>query len=162
MTPLSYNSNYEIVQGPGYVAILSEMIHDARVIPTDGRPHLPSNLRQWNGDGRGHWEGDRLVVETTNFSDKTFAFGVGWPSRFHADENLRLVERFTRVDANTIDYQFTVDDPTVFTKPWTASIPLTQVNTPVFEYACQEGNYALTDILAGARAQEREAAGASK
>jgi len=162
MTPLSYNSNYEIVQGAGYVAILSEMIHDARVIPTDGRPHLPSNILQWNGDGRGHWEGDRLVVETTNFTDKTFAYGVGWPSRFRADENLRLVERFTRVDANTIDYQFTIDDPTVFTKPWTASIPLTRVNTPVFEYACQEGNYALTDILAGARAQEREAAGASQ
>jgi len=89
MTPLSYNSNYEIVQGAGYVAILSEMIHDARVIPTDGRPHLPSNIRQWNGDGRGHWEGDRLVVETTNFTDKTFAYGVGWPSRFRADENLR-------------------------------------------------------------------------
>ena len=77
MTPLSYNSNYEIVQGAGYVAILSEMIHDARVIPTDGRPHLPSSIRQWNGDGRGHWEGDRLVVETTNFTDKTFAYGVG-------------------------------------------------------------------------------------
>ena len=147
MMPGPYNSNYRIVQGPGYVAILVEMIHDARVIPTDGHPHLPDNIRQWMGDSRGHWEGDTLVVETTNFTNRTHYRG--------ADEKLRLVERFRLTDANTIDYQFTVDDPTAFTRPWTASIPMTRSQGSLFEYACSEGNYALTDILAGARADEK-------
>ena len=147
MVPGPYNNNYQIVQGPGYVLILVEMIHDVRVIPTDGRPHLPASTRQWMGDPRGHWEGDTLVVETTNFTDKTRFRG--------SDENLRVVERFRRVDANTVDYQFTVDDPTAFTKPWSADIPMSHSDGALYEYACHEGNYAMTDILAGARAQEK-------
>ena len=147
MVPGPYNNNYQIVQGPGYVSILVEMIHDARVIPTDGRPHLPQTIRQWMGDPRGHWEGDTLLVETTNFTDKTRFRG--------SDENLRVLEKFTRVDANTIDYQFTIDDSTAFTKPWSADIPMTRSDGALYEYACHEGNYAMTDILSGARAQEK-------
>jgi hypothetical protein len=147
MAPGPYNNNYQILQGPGYVVILVEMIHDARVIPTDGRPHLPSHIRQWMGDPRGHWEGDTLVVETTNFTGKTRYRG--------ADENLRVVERFQRVAADLIDYQFTIDDPTAFTRPWSADIPMTRSEGALYEYACHEGNYAMMDILAGARAQEK-------
>jgi hypothetical protein len=147
MMPGPYN-NYQIVQGPGYVAILVEMIHDVRRIPTDGSPHLAKNIRQWMGDPRGHWEGDTLVVDTTNFTDKTHYRG--------ADENLHLVERFRRVDPDTLLYQFTVDDPTAFTRPWTAEIPMTRSTGSVFEYACHEGNYALDDILRGARREERQ------
>ena len=145
-----YNSNLQIVQGPGYVVILVEMIHDARMIPTDGSPHLPKNVRLWMGDPRGHWEGDTLVVDSTNFTDKTRFRG--------SDENLHLTERFRRVDADTILYQFTVDDPTAFTRPWSAQIPMTRGEGGLFEYACNEGNYAMTDILAGARADEKKAA----
>ena len=148
MMPGPYNNNYQIVQGTGYVVILVEMIHDARIIPTDGSPHLPKNIRQWMGDPRGHWEGDTLVVETTNFTDKTHYRG--------SDENLRVVEKFKRTDANTIDYEFTVDDPTAFTEPWTASVPMTRSEGSVYEYACHEGNYALVDILSGARAEEKQ------
>ena len=147
MVPGPYNNNYQIVQGPGYVVILVEMIHDARVIPTDGRPHLPSSIRQWMGDSRGHWEGDTLVVETTNFTGRTRYRG--------SDENLRLVEKFRRVDANTIDYEFTIDDATAFARRWSADIPMTSSEGALYEYACHEGNYALTDILRGARAQEK-------
>jgi hypothetical protein len=148
MLPGAYNNNYQIVQGPGYVSIFVEMIHDARVIPTDGRPHLPSSIRQWLGDSRGHWEGDTLVVETTNFTDKTNFRG--------ASENMRLVERFTRVDANTITYEFTVNDPSSFTKPWTAQIPMKKSSEPLYEYACHEGNYAMDGMLRGARAGEKK------
>lgn len=147
MVPGPYNNNYQIVQGAGYVVILVEMIHDARIIPTDGSPHLPKNIRQWMGDSRGHWEGSTLVVDTTNFTGKTRYRG--------SDENLHLVERFTRVDANTINYEFTVDDPTAFAKPWAVQIPMTRSDGGLFEYACHEGNYAMTDILAGARAEEK-------
>lgn len=150
MMPSFYNNNYQIVQSPGYVAIMVEMIHDVRMIPTDGGPHLPKTVRQWMGDPRGHWEGDTLVVDTTNFTDKT---------NFHgSDENLHLVERFTRVDTDTILYEFTVDDPTAFTKPFTVQIPMTRAEGPVFEYACHEGNYAMADMLRGARADEKKAA----
>jgi hypothetical protein len=125
------------------------MVHDARIIPLDNRPRLPSNIHQWMGDSRGHWEGNTLVVETANFNDK---------ARFRgADENLRLVERFTRTDAETITYEFTVNDPTAFTAPWTAQIPMRRTEGPIFEYACHEGNYAMTDMLAGARAEEKAA-----
>jgi hypothetical protein len=148
MLPGAYNNNYRIVQGPGYVSIFVEMIHDARVIPTDGRPHLPSSIRQWLGDSRGRWEGDTLVVETTNFTDKTNFRG--------ASENMRLVERFTRVDANTIMYEFTVNDPSSFTKPWTAQIPMKKNSEPLYEYACHEGNYAMDGMLRGARAGEKK------
>ena len=148
--PGPYNNDFQIVQTAGYVVILHEMIHDARVIPLDGRAHVPANIRQWMGDGRGHWEGDTLVIETTNFSDKTNFRGSG--------KNLHLVERFTRTSPDTIIYQFTADDPTTFTRPWTAEIPMSKAEGGVFEYACHEGNYALMDILAGARAEEKRAA----
>jgi len=147
MLPGAYNNNYRIVQSPGNVTILIEMIHDARIIPTDGRPHLPSNVRQWLGDSRGHWEGDTLVVETTNFTDKTNFRG--------ADENMRLVERFTRVDADTIIYEFTVHDLSSFTKPWTAQIPMKRTPEPLLEYACHEGNYAMEGMLRGLRTEEK-------
>jgi hypothetical protein len=150
MLPTGYNNNYQIVEGPGYVVILVEMIHEARVIPLDGRPHLGPMVRQWLGDSRGHWEGNTLVVDTTNFTDQTAFRG--------SDENLHLIERFTRTDPDTIRYEFTVDDPTTFTKPWSAEIPMRKTHGPIYEYACSEGNYGLPDILAGARAEEKNAA----
>jgi hypothetical protein len=159
MMPGFYNHNYQILQTPGYVVILVEMIHDARIIPLDGRPHLGKGIRQWLGDSRGRWEGNTLVVETTNFKNindtGTLVFGV-------AGENSRIVERFTRVDADTVDYKVTVDDPATYTKPWTAAIPMTKLEGGLFEYACHEGNYALPGILAGARAEEKAARGATK
>jgi hypothetical protein len=159
MMPGFYNHNYQILQTPGYVAILVEMIHDARIIPLDGRSHLPQSIRQWMGDSRGRWEGNTLVVETTNFTDKIklasmqpVALVVGF------SETSRLVERFTRIDADKMDYRFTVDDPATFTKPWTAAIPMVKIQEPIFEYACHEGNYGLPNILAGAREDEKAAA----
>jgi len=164
MLPGPYNNNYQIVQGPGYVVILVEMIHDARIIPIDGRPHLPQSIRQWLGDPRGHWEGNTLVVETTNFTDKTsdVAAGLRGTTFRGSDDRMRLIERFTRVDSNTIRYQFTLDDPTAFTKPWSADIPMTRIPGPFLEYACHEGNYAMSGILAGARAEEKKAGPAAK
>ncbi len=147
MLPSFYNNNYQIVQGPGYVMILVEMIHDVRIIPLDGRPHLPSEIRSWLGDPRGHWEGNTLVVETTNFSSKANFRG--------SDENLKLIERFTRTGPNTLMYEFTVNDPTAFTKPFTGQIPMYPAQGPILEYACNEGNYAMTGMLAGARAEEK-------
>ena len=155
MLPGPYNNYYQIFQTPNYVAIAIEMIHEVRIIPLDGRPHLDKNIRQWMGDSRGHWEGETLVVDTTNFTDKTNFRG--------ADENLHLVERFTRVDTNTIRYEFTVDDPTAFTRSWTAEVPMTKTAGPLYEYACHEANYAMTNMLAAARAEESKAAdGASQ
>jgi hypothetical protein len=156
MTPGFYNHNYQILQAPGYVAILVEMIHDVRIIPVDGRPRLSPAIRQWMGDSRGRWEGDTLVVETTNFSPKAEYRGSG--------ENLRLVERFTRVDAGTIHYEFTVQDPTTWTRPWTSAIPMTKDGAPdrIFEYACHEGNYGIVNILAGHRNEEKTAAEAAR
>jgi hypothetical protein len=142
-----YNNFVQILQMPSHLVIHNEMIHDARIVPLDGRPHAPSAIRRWQGDSRGRWEGDTLVVDTTNFTDKTNFRG--------ADENLHLVERFTRVDAKTLLYEFTVDDPTAFTKPWTAALPMTKTTEQIFEYACHEGNYALTNILRGARSEEK-------
>jgi hypothetical protein len=152
--PTGYNNNYHILQTPGHVVMLVEMIHDVRVIPLDGRPHIGYNVRQWNGDSRGRWEGNTLVVETTNFSDKTNFRGSGG--------KLHLIERFTRVDAETIDYQFTVDDPATWTRPWTGAIPLPKIEGPIYEYACHEGNYGMFGILAGARAEEKAAEEAAK
>ena len=154
MLPTAYNNNYQIVQGPGYVTILAEMIHDVRMIPLDGRPHLPANIRQWLGDSRGRWEGNTLVVDTTNFTDKTNFSG--------ADENLHLIERFTRTAGDTIRYEFTVDDPTAFTRVWRGEVPLTKAPGPIYEYACHEGNYAMENILKGARTQEKTAAEGAK
>jgi hypothetical protein len=148
MVPSGYNNNYQILQTPGYVVILIEMIHDVRVIPLNGRPHLPQNIRLWMGDSRGRWEGNTLVVDTTNFTDKTHFRG--------SDENLHLVERFTRVSPDTILYQFTVEDPTAFTKPWTGEAPLMKTPGPIYEYACHEGNYSMTNVLSGARSAEKE------
>jgi hypothetical protein len=150
MLPGPYNNYFQILQTREYVVILSEMIHDARVIPLDGSPHLAGNIRQWTGDSRGHWERDTLVVDSTNFSGKYSLRG--------SDQNLHLVERFTRVSPDTLLYEFTVDDPTAFTKPWTVQIPVTKTKGPIFEYACQEGNYAMVDILAGARAADKKTA----
>ena len=128
------------------MAILVEMIHDIRIISLDGRPHLPANIRQWLGDSRGRWEGNTLVVDTTNFTDKTNIRG--------SDKDLHLIERFTRTDPETILYRFTVDDPTAFTKPWTGEVPMTRTAGPIYEYACHEGNYSMLNMLRGARAQE--------
>ena len=147
MMPSGYNSNYQILQAPGYVVILIEMIHDFRIIPLDGRPHIAPDIRQWLGDSRGHWEGETLVVDTTNFTDQTHFRG--------SDRNLHLVERFTRIDAETILYRFTVDDPTVFAKPWTAEGPMTKAAGPIYEFACHEGNRAMVNILSIARAAEK-------
>ena len=150
MVPGPYNNNYQIFQSPGYVVILHEMIHDARIIPLDRRPHLAQNIRQWMGDARGHWEGNTLVVDTTNFTSKTNFRGSG--------ETLHLTERFTRAGPNTITYEITVDDPATFTRRWTASIPMTKTDESIYEYACHEGNYAMVGILGGARAEEKAAA----
>ena len=149
MLPVGYNGNLEIVQSPGYVAIMQEMIHDVRIIPTDGRPHVASNVRQWLGDSRGHWEGNTLVVETTNFTDKTNFRG--------SSQNLKVVERFTRTAGDTITYQFTVSDPSTWDKPWSAEIPMRKSDSLIYEYACQEGNYGMANNLSGARAQESKA-----
>ena len=146
MVPGGYNNNYQILQAPGYVVILIEMIHDVRIIPVDGRPHASPSIRQWMGDSRGRWDGKTLVVTTTNFTGKTSFRG--------SSENLKIVERFTRVDAHTIDYEFTIDDPASFSRPWTAAIPMTKTQGPIFEYACHEGNYGMTNLLSGARAEE--------
>ena len=154
MMPANYNANYEIVQSPGYVALLSEQIHDVRIIPTDGRPHIPQDVRQLLGDARGHWDGNTLVVETTNFTDRTSVRGSG--------EHMHLTERFTRTGANTMLYEFTVDYPETLTRPWTARIPMTKAQGPLFEYACHEGNYGLAGSLAGARAAEKSAGAAKK
>ena len=154
MLPTAYNNNLQIVQTPGYVVIDTEMIHEARIVPTDGREHLPQSLRAWGGDSRGRWVGESLVVETTNFSDKTNFRGAG--------DNLRLTERFTRLDASTIDYQFTVEDATTWTAPWTVGFPLVKTSELMFEYACHEANYSLTNILGMTRTEEQAAAAAHR
>ena len=143
--PGAYNNNYQIVQTPEHVAILAEMNHDIRIIPLDGRPHLPQDLRQWLGDSRGRWEGDTLVVETVNLQ----AGGR------NSSADTTLVERFTRVDAETVNYEVTVNDPKTWTGAWTAAFPLTKSQVPVYEYACHEGNYSLETVLRGARTAEK-------
>ncbi len=150
MLPVGYNSNLQIVQGKGYVAIVQEMIHDVRMIPTDGSPHLPPDVKLWLGDSRGHWEGNTLVVDTTNFTDRTAFHG--------SSDKLHVVERFTRTGPDTIDYQFTVDDPTTWAKPWSGELPMTTIQGPIFEYACTEGNYGMRNNLSGARAEEAKKA----
>jgi hypothetical protein len=152
MLPGPYNNTYQIYQTPNSVMIMSEMIHEVRVIAMDGRAHLPNTIRKWTGDSVGHWEGDTLVVDTTNFTSKTRFRG--------SDENLHVIERFTRLAPDVIKYRFTIEDPTAFTKSWTAELPLAAAQGPVYEYACHEGNYALLDILTGARADEKKTAAA--
>ena len=131
------------------MAIETEEIHDARIIPLDGRPHISKDIRQWYGDSRGHWEGDTLVVDTTNFTDLNPFLGA---------QNLHVVERLTRVDAETILYQFTVDDPGMWTKSWSGELPISKISGHIYEYACHEGNYGLANTLRGARVAEAEAA----
>ena len=149
MLPQPYNGHYEIIQTSDHVVILAEMIHDARIIPIDGRPHLPQTIRQLLGDSIGWWEGDTLVVETTNFTNKTNYRGAG--------ENLRLVERFTRTAPDILTYRVTIDDPTTFTRPWTVELPAVRSDGPIYEYACHEANYGLEGILRGHRAEEQRA-----
>jgi len=150
MTPGAYNNNVEIFQTPTTVALLNEMAHNARIIPTDGRAH--GTVRQWTGDSVGHWEGNTFVVDTTNFT------ATGTSLRTPTDLNYHLIERFTLRDANTLIYEFTVDDPTTEIRPWTASVPMVRSDEPIYEYACHEGNYGMVGILAGARAEEAAAA----
>jgi len=145
-----YNNNIQIVQGDGVVAIMSEMNHSVRIVPMDGRPHLPAEVRQFRGDSIGHWEGDTLVVDSTNFSARNPFQGSG--------DKLHVVERFTRADADTILYRFTVEDPETWDRPWTAETAWSKVDGPIFEYACHEGNYSLRNTLQGARVAEKEAA----
>jgi hypothetical protein len=147
MLPGPYNNFMQIVQTRDHVVIYNEMIHDARVIPLDGRPHAPAQVRLWLGDSRGRWDGRTLVVDTTNYTDKTNVRG--------SSPDLHLVERFTRADANTLLYEFTVDDPSSFVKPWSAALPMRKTAEQVFEYACHEGNHALQGILRGARFEEK-------
>ena len=159
MIPGFYNHNYQILQTPDHVAIMVEMIHDARIIPLDGSDHPSAAIRQWIGDPRGYWDGDTLVVESRNFNDK-IPHRIGTVSG--GDENLHVVERFTRVDADTIDYEVTVTDPTVWTSSWTASMPMTALDGSIYEFACHEGNYFLPNALRGSRSEEAAVATASK
>jgi hypothetical protein len=152
MVPGPYNNLMQIFQSPGYVVIVNEMVHDARVVPLDGRPRVGDGLRFWAGDSRGRWEGSTLVVETRNFTDNgTGTFGV--PGLI--DRNFVLVERFARAGDRSLTYSFTMTDPTVWAKPWRVEVPMTRIDGFVMEYACHEGNYAMPNILAGARAEER-------
>ena len=150
LNPGGYNQNLQIFQTPDHVALLTEMVHTVRVVPLDGRPSLGDDIRQWSGDARGHWEGETLVVETRNFNDER-----RWRN---TSASMRLVERFTRVDADTLEYEYTVTDPETWATPWTASIPLRRTDVPMYEYACHEGNHSMTGILAGHRADEQAAA----
>jgi hypothetical protein len=149
MLPGPYNNYVELFQTRDHVVIMNEMIHDARIVPTDGRPHLPGAIRRWQGDSIGRWEGNTLVVDTTNFTEKTSVRGSG--------PNMRLTERFTRVDANTLMYEFTVTDPESFTRPWSVALPMKRTDERIYEYACHEGNEAMTGILRGARFEEKNA-----
>ena len=150
MVPSAYNNSVQLFQTPGRVVIFNEMINSARIVAMDGRPHLPGRIRQWIGDSRGRWEGDTLVVETTNFLRETHFEG--------SSANLRLTERFTRVGPDGLVYEFTAEDPRMWTGPWTARIPMRRTDGRIFEYACHEGNYGMVNMLAGARAQEAAAA----
>ena len=156
--PVIYNNGTQIVQSPGYVAIVNEMIHETRVVPLDGRAHVGSTIKMWLGDSRGHWDGDTLVVETANFTDRT-GVGVNGGGQRHS-EALKITERYTRTADDVIDYQMTVDDPETYTAPWTMQFPLKRDDAyGMFEYACHEGNLAMFNILSGARADDRAAAG---
>ena len=153
--PTGYNNNYHIVQTPDHVAILQEHIHDVRFIPLDGRPHVTDDIRQYAGDSRGHWEGDTLVVETTNFNDKAFIRNFNG----ELSDALHVVERFTRVSPDRLGYEFTVDDSNTWTRSWSGALPMMRVPGPMFEYACHEGNYGLMNMPAGSRIAEQAEAG---
>ena len=149
MMPAAYNNNFQIVQTEDYVLLLKEMVHETRIVPLDGRPHLPSNVRQWLGSARAHWEDDTLVIETTNLTDKTNYMG--------ATENMHLTERFTRVADDILLYEFTVTDPGAFERSWTAQIPTVRLDGLIYEFACHETNRGMMGLLSGARAQEAAA-----
>jgi hypothetical protein len=155
MLPYSYNSNYQIVQTGDAVLIHAEMIHDARIVRLDGTPHAPARVRSWLGDSIGRWEGDTLVVDTTNFNDGGGFYGDAG-GNFGWDRNLHLIERFSLLDADTLLYRFEVDNPTAFTRPWKGELTLTRSTESIYEYACHEGNYSLTNMLRGFRAAERK------
>ena len=150
VTPGGYNQNMQVFQTPDHVALVTEMVHTHRIVPLDGRPALDEDIRQWTGDSRAHWDGDTLVIETRNFNDQR-----GWRG---TTPNMTLVERLTRIDEDTLEYTYTVTDPETWVSPWTASIPMQLADQPMYEYACHEGNYSMEGILAGARAEEAEAA----
>ena len=154
ITPGGYNQNLQVFQTPDHVVLLTEMVHTVRVVPLDGRPALPDDVRQWSGESRGRWEGDTLVIETSNFNDQRRWRGT--------TRNMTLVERLTRVDADTLVYEYTVDDPDTWTRPWTASIPMQRAEEPLYEYACHEGNYSMPGILGGHRMDELAAAAAGR
>jgi len=164
MLPPTYNANLQILQSRDYVVIRHEMIHDDRIIPLDGRPHVGPNIHRLAGDSRGHWEGDTLVVDTTNFTANTNFRGAPRNTRqdILASDALHVVERLTRVGADRIRYEFTVDDPATWTKPWSGEIPIRRFDGPIFEYTCHEGNYGLVHLLKGARAEEKAAAEGSR
>ena len=150
----AYNNNLQILQTRDYVVIHTEMIHEARVVPLDGRPHLPQSMRVWLGDSRGRWDGDTLVIETTNFTDKS-SFSGSIIARGGSTANMHLVERFTRAADDTLLYEFTVTDPATWTRPWTVQLPMARSDERIFEYACHEGNYSMPNMLKGARAAEQ-------
>ena len=156
IVPVGYNQNIQIVQTSDHVVVFHEMVHDARIVPLDGRDHLPQNIRQWMGDPRGYWDGDTLVIESTNFTAKTASFNPSIAEAAGNGTTLHLTERFRLVAEDTLQYEFTVNDPTTFTSPFTAVLPMKRGDV-MYEFACHEGNYGLHNILAGARAQEREA-----
>lgn len=158
MLPYSYNSNYQIVQTDTAVLVHAEMIHDARIIHVDGRGHRPSRIRSTMGDSIGRWEGNTLVVDTTNFDDGGGFYGDAG-GNFGWDRNLRIVERFSLFDADTLLYQFEIDNPTAFTQPWKGELTMTRSGERIYEFACHEGNYSLTNMLRGFRAAERKPAG---
>jgi hypothetical protein len=157
MLPYSYNSNYQIVQTKDTVVVHAEMIHDARIIHLDGRPHLPPTIRRWMGDSIGRWEGETLVVDTTNFNDGGGFYGDAG-GNFGWDRNLHVVERFSLLDADTLLYRFEIDNPTGFTRPWKGELTMARSPGPIYEYACHEGNYSMANMLSGYRASERRAA----
>jgi hypothetical protein len=161
MFPAGYNNAYQIMQVPGYVVFLYEMIHEPRIIPLDGSPHVAANIRQWNGDARGRWEGNTLVVDTTNYNDQgsiATSAATGRVKGIPKSEALHVVERFTRTAADTIMYEVTIDDANVYTRPWKVAMPLTRDdNYHLYEYACHEGNHAVENVLRAARALEQSA-----
>jgi hypothetical protein len=160
MFPAGYNNAYQIIQIPGAVVMVFEMIHETRIIPIDGRPKLGASIRQWNGEPRGHWEGETLVVESTNYNNKgsiATSAATGRIRGIPQSEALHVVERFTRTDANTIDYRVTIEDPKVYSKPWTVSLPLNRDDSyEMFEYSCNEGNYAMRNSLSFGRKRDAE------
>ena len=153
--PGGYNQNIQVFQTSDYVVLFHEMVHDTRIVPMGDRPHLSDDIRQWMGDARGYWDGDTLVIETTNFTDKILSFNDSLTSGMGTGATLHLTERLRRIDADTLEYEFTVDDPATFTRSFTGMIPMRMNSEPVYEYACHEGNYGLRDILAGARAEDQ-------